>query len=201
MLRNVGRRLREGVSYANVVATLALFVALGGVSYAALTLPAGSVGRVQLRDAAVTLPKLAFPLGIATASETGPIAAGEYHECKPPPGGSCMPEHFTVLTSVSLNLAAPTEVLLFGSAAFYATNFPARGIVSVHLGSTIDGSGYYRETTNLTEVIANRVLSFHQLVALGAGHHTIALTGNSSAPQREHAEQAQLEAIVMPKIG
>ena len=43
MFQSVGRRLREKLSYANVVATLALFVALGGASYAAVTLPAGSV--------------------------------------------------------------------------------------------------------------------------------------------------------------
>jgi hypothetical protein len=43
----------------NVVAYLALFVALGGTSYAAINLPAGSVGTRQLRDQAVTNNKLA----------------------------------------------------------------------------------------------------------------------------------------------
>jgi hypothetical protein len=43
----------------NVVAYLALFVALGGTSYAALSLPAGSVGTKQLRNGAVTSRKLA----------------------------------------------------------------------------------------------------------------------------------------------
>jgi hypothetical protein len=43
----------------NVVAYLALFVALGGTSYAAINLPAGSVGTRQLRDQAVTNKKLA----------------------------------------------------------------------------------------------------------------------------------------------
>jgi hypothetical protein len=44
---------------ANVVAYLALFVALGGTSYAAINLPAGSVGTRQLRSGAVTNKKLA----------------------------------------------------------------------------------------------------------------------------------------------
>jgi hypothetical protein len=51
------------LTYANVVATLALFVGLGGVSYAAITLPADSVGARQLRADAVDLGALRFPLG------------------------------------------------------------------------------------------------------------------------------------------
>jgi hypothetical protein len=50
--------LRAKLSYANVTATLALFVALGGVSYAAVTLPANSVGSKQLRPNAVTSSKV-----------------------------------------------------------------------------------------------------------------------------------------------
>src|SRR3954453_2016273 len=47
------RRLRSGLSYANVTATIALFVALGGSSYAALKLPRNSVGSTQIRAGAV----------------------------------------------------------------------------------------------------------------------------------------------------
>jgi hypothetical protein len=43
----------------NAIALLALFVALGGTSYAALSLPAGSVGTKQLRNGAVTSRKIA----------------------------------------------------------------------------------------------------------------------------------------------
>lgn len=43
----------------NAIAYLALFVALGGTSYAAVTLPADSVGTPQLRKHAVTRTKLA----------------------------------------------------------------------------------------------------------------------------------------------
>jgi hypothetical protein len=51
--------IRSRLTYANVVATLALFIALGGGAYAAFKLPAGSVGSNQLKDKAVTPPKLA----------------------------------------------------------------------------------------------------------------------------------------------
>src|SRR5215207_6063743 len=40
------------------VALLALFIALGGTSYAAITLPAGSVGTKQLKKNAVTSKKV-----------------------------------------------------------------------------------------------------------------------------------------------
>ena len=45
--------IRGNLSYANVVATLALFVALGGTGYAALKLPRDSVGPAQIRSKAV----------------------------------------------------------------------------------------------------------------------------------------------------
>ncbi len=47
------RRLQGKLTYANVAATLALFIALGGTSYAALTLPRNSVGDRQIRAGAV----------------------------------------------------------------------------------------------------------------------------------------------------
>ena len=50
---------RPRLTYANVVSSLALFVALGGVSYAATSLPGGSVGPRQIRAEAVRTRKLA----------------------------------------------------------------------------------------------------------------------------------------------
>jgi hypothetical protein len=46
-------RLRSRLTYANVTASLALFVALGGTGYAAITLPRDSVGNKQIRGGAV----------------------------------------------------------------------------------------------------------------------------------------------------
>lgn len=47
------RRLRARLTYANVMATTAMFIALGGSSYAAITLPRNSVGSNQIRKSAV----------------------------------------------------------------------------------------------------------------------------------------------------
>jgi hypothetical protein len=46
-------RLRTRLTYANVAATLALVLAAGGSSYAALSLPRDSVGSAQIRRGAV----------------------------------------------------------------------------------------------------------------------------------------------------
>ena len=50
--------LRPRLTYANVLSSLALFVALGGGAYAASQLPAKSVGTSQLKNGAVTTKKV-----------------------------------------------------------------------------------------------------------------------------------------------
>ena len=62
-------------SPAMVVSLIALFVALGGTSYAAITsLPAGSVGTAQLKNSAVTSAKIKN--GAITAAKISSSAAG-----------------------------------------------------------------------------------------------------------------------------
>jgi len=46
-------RIRRHLSFANVISVIALFVALGGASYAAVTLPKNSVGPKQIKKNAV----------------------------------------------------------------------------------------------------------------------------------------------------
>jgi hypothetical protein len=65
------KRLTDRLSYANVMATLAVFISLGGASYAAMKLPSNSVGTKQIqkgavsttkiRDKAITGPKVDLP--------------------------------------------------------------------------------------------------------------------------------------------
>jgi hypothetical protein len=66
--RRARRVSRRQLSYANVMATAAVFIALGGGAYAATALPRDSVGPTQLRAHAVTSSALA-----ARAVTTGKI--------------------------------------------------------------------------------------------------------------------------------
>src|SRR4051794_21020762 len=50
--------IRSRLSFANVTACLALFVALGGTGYAAIKLPRNSVGSAQIRSGAVRSSEL-----------------------------------------------------------------------------------------------------------------------------------------------
>ena len=50
--------LRSRLTYANVMATIAVFVALGGASYAATKLPKNSVGSKQIKKDAVVTTKI-----------------------------------------------------------------------------------------------------------------------------------------------
>jgi hypothetical protein len=51
-------RLRSRLTYANVIASVALFMAMGGTGYAALNLPKASVGAKQLKAGSVTAKKV-----------------------------------------------------------------------------------------------------------------------------------------------
>jgi hypothetical protein len=53
------KRIPSRLSYGNVMSSLALFLAVGGVSFAATTLPNNSVGTAQLRGGAINSSKVA----------------------------------------------------------------------------------------------------------------------------------------------
>jgi hypothetical protein len=71
---------RSRLSYANVMATIAVFIALGGGAYAAIKIPKKSVGTKQLKANAVTPAKLAdgavTGAKLAGGAVTGPKIAG-----------------------------------------------------------------------------------------------------------------------------
>ncbi len=70
-MKLIGKHL----TFANVIACVALFVALGGVGYAALKLPKESVGTEQLKQAAVTPAKLSDKAKQKMTGARGPQGA------------------------------------------------------------------------------------------------------------------------------
>jgi hypothetical protein len=67
---------RPHLTFANVVACIALFVALGGASYAAFKLPKNSVGAKQLKKSAVTSAKVKNGSLLAQDFKAGQLPAG-----------------------------------------------------------------------------------------------------------------------------
>jgi hypothetical protein len=71
-------RIARHLSYANVAASLALFVALGGASYAAVALPANSVATKQLKKSAVTASKLKRNAVSSAKVKDGSLQQGDF---------------------------------------------------------------------------------------------------------------------------
>jgi hypothetical protein len=69
-------RIKGGLTYANVIATLALFLALGGGAYAAFKLPKDSVGSKQLQADAVNSSKVKNRSLLANDFKAGELPAG-----------------------------------------------------------------------------------------------------------------------------
>lgn len=69
-------RLRARLTFGNVMATFAVFVALGGSSYAALSLPKNSVGARQIKNNAVTSTEVKNRSLLARDFRAGQLPSG-----------------------------------------------------------------------------------------------------------------------------
>lgn len=69
------KSLRSRLTYANVMASLAMFFVLGGGAYAASTLPKNSVGTQELKPNSITLAKLSASAKNALKGARGPQGA------------------------------------------------------------------------------------------------------------------------------
>jgi hypothetical protein len=84
-------RFRSHVTYANVIATIALFLALGGGAYAASKLPKNSVTAKQIKRNSITSPKVKDRSLLAKDFKAGQLPAGA-----PGPQGAEGPRGVTV---------------------------------------------------------------------------------------------------------
>jgi hypothetical protein len=76
-VRSLSRRIRGRLTFANVTSCLALFVALGGTSYAAATLAANSVGTRQIRTNGVGKSEIkSSAVGVSEIATNG-VGKGE----------------------------------------------------------------------------------------------------------------------------
>ena len=73
-------------SHGTVAAYSALFIALGGTSYAAINLPADSVGSLQLKTDAVTRSKIHSNAVTSSKVKNGSLLAGDFRSGSLPAG-------------------------------------------------------------------------------------------------------------------
>ena len=127
-------RLRGRLTYANVMATIAVFIALGGASYAATQLPKNSVGTKQLKKNAVTSAKVKD--GSLTMGDfgQGKLPAGPMGKEGPPgPKGQEGPPGPTGVASVITRYGPETEFSNGASGISYAACKP---------GESVTGGGF-----------------------------------------------------------
>jgi hypothetical protein len=123
------RKLLTDTRVANVLALLALFIALGGSSYAALALPKNSVGTRQIKPSAVTLSKISTS---ARKSLTGPTG----------PAGPTGLQGNTGMTGAR----GPVNVVMrFGTATAVASNASATASANCNAGEMATGGGFFSQ--------------------------------------------------------
>jgi len=179
------------LSYANVVATLSLLIALGGASYAAVELPANSVGPRQLRNGSVGTQKLAFPLAMASAKVASARVGSEVIEC-----GGCPvpPETARAVVSVRLELPRPGRVLLLATANLSSEVLEPRNFLEFEFGrgNGEDRTRVWLDSGNHDEAS----ISMQQSLWSGAGRKTFTLF--SHGHPRSQATEVELVAIALP---
>jgi hypothetical protein len=185
--------VRPRLSYANVVATLALFVALGGASYAAIELPANSVGSRQLRHGSVSTQKLGFALAMASAKVASVRVGHEVIRCS----GRCpllLPQPQPVV-SVSLDLPRPSRVLVLATANLSAAVPEPENYLEFRIepGNGPYGTRIWLDSADHDE----SPMTMQQSVWSGAGRKTFTLTSNGN-PSSE-ATNVELVAIALPR--
>jgi hypothetical protein len=84
-------RLTSRLSYANVTATIALFVALGGSSYAAITLPKNSVTSKQIKNGQVKSADLANNAVTSSKVKNGSLLSADFKPGQIPAGATGPP--------------------------------------------------------------------------------------------------------------
>lgn len=101
-------RARRQLTYGNVMATIALFVAVGGTSYAAITLPRNSVGHRQLKTGSVAGAELRRSAVTSRTIKNGTIETQDLAVAtklqlagKPGPAGSQGPPALAFRASVT----------------------------------------------------------------------------------------------------
>lgn len=193
------RSRRPRLTYANVMSTIALFLALGGASYAASdALAPNSVGRRQLRSRAVTPAKLAFGYQMGARDHPGQhYAIGEVG-C-PKSAVKCHPPVFPTIGLVQVRLSRPARIMI--AVTNVVTNNSNSQGASVGLFAGVTGSPCFAETS-IPRASAETVSCLGATGNLRAGRHRIGIeegaTGTRYGEIRASAGQINVVWWTLP---
>lgn len=152
-------RVAGKLTYANIVATLALFIALGGVSWAAYSLPKNSVGSKQIRKNAVSTTKVKNRSLLGGDLKNNTLKGTQVDEDslgKVPAAASAdvagtSADRFTLVRREISSASNPNV----GLARAYASEFPlvSHGPISLYgkcfeVGTTVYGEVYVRSAVD-----------------------------------------------------
>ncbi len=169
--------IRSRLTYANVVASIALFLALSGGAYAAFKLPRNSVGAAQLRRGAVTPQKLAHStLSRLTGLKGAPGPKGDPGspgpQGDPGPAGATGPQGpgataFSGQLPQDVNWQHLSTTVLGVTLSVQCDSTGVSLLVENPVGASgaADVSGFWNPSTNATTV--NNVLSPGAGISLG----------------------------------
>jgi hypothetical protein len=172
--------IRARLTYANVMATIAVFLAFGGGAYAATKLPSGSVGRPQLKNGAVTSAKVRNGSLLVKDFRAGQVPAGPRGASGPPgqpgpagargPAGQPGPPGPTA-AFLNYCCVAPTGATTVHT---LTTDLPASGRLWIH--GVVD--------TKLTCATATRCGTFYSIkvdgTTLANANSTVTAEGNTT---------------------
>ena len=186
------RRLNHRLSYANVVATLALFISLGGASYAIVTLPAHSVGTIQLQAGAVTTSKLAFPLGFTSTMSRPTTLTASTIECVRAP----CPQSYQVIASIPIVVKKPAYAYVEATGSFDVTEPGKETSIVVSVGY---GSG--AQPTIVNAASGGTPFTVTNTVKLTPGSQLLDLRAQQSGrPTTVLVRGVKMAVIVLPRL-
>jgi hypothetical protein len=189
------------------VGLLALFVALGGTSYAAVKLPRNSVGTAQIRSKAVTQAKLSTATVKAlqgakgdkgATGATGPAGANGANGANGAKGDPGAPATFsaavsalsgasapaTTVPAASVTLQKPGKILVVVTGTL-AVTCGVGGACSYEVGALLDGATLIGGTaTTLTTgsgMSATKTVAIAGMIDAQPGTHQVALFDNPNA--------------------
>jgi len=203
------RRLPLRPSPATTIACIALFVSLGGVGYATLTLPANSVGTHQLKPGAVTRTKIANNAVNSAKIADGTLLKTDFLPGQMPSGSAWalsdgldpLPNPSLTIRTITVTVPRPGMLLVIGSAEIFDW-CKGPGTCFYEYGLYLDGNPIPKSANGYDFAAgreANR-LTFASVVQVQRGTRTLAIAGKpymGTVSYQHSAGYVSLDAVLL----